>query len=270
MSKLYIVGVGPGKLEYLTLRAYEVLRKVSVVVGYGRYIEQIAPIIRGKTIFTTGMRDEVKRCLIAIRYAAQGYDTALVCGGDPGVYGLAGLCLQICAELSIDIEVEIVPGITAALAGACLVGAPLMRDFVVLNLSDILIPWEEIEHKLRKALEGNFTIVIYNPCSKKKYNIEKVFNIVRQYYHNTYVAIVKNALREGQEIYISKIENVDISKIDMNTIVIICSPHVYFRKGWLIAERGYEPKLRKLLNDRETLEKFINVSPAPHRHSSAY
>ncbi len=269
MSRLYIVGIGPGRLDYLTIRAHKVLQEVSIVVGYGRYIEQIAPLIRGKTIFTTGMRDEVKRCLVAIKFAAQGYDTALVCGGDPGVYGLAGLCLQICAELKIDLEIEIIPGITAALAGACLVGAPLMRDFVVLNLSDILIPWEEIEYKLRKALEGNFTIVIYNPCSRKRHNIERVFNIARQYYNNTYVAIIRNALREGQEILISKLENVDVSKVDMNTIVIICSPHVSLRGRWLIAERGYEPKIRQILHTN-IINKLLNISPAPRRHCSAY
>ncbi len=260
MSKLYIVGIGPGKLDYLTIRAYEVLQKVDVVVGYGRYVEQIAPLIRGKTIFMTGMRDEVRRCLAAIKLTIQGHDTALVCGGDPGVYGLAGLCLQICAELNLNLNVEIIPGITAALAGASLLGAPLMRDFVVLNLSDILIPWEEIEHKLRKALEGNFTIVIYNPCSKKRHNIEKVLNIARQYYNNTYIAIVKNALREGQEITTSKLENIDPSKIDMNTIVIICSPHVHLKGKWLIAERGYKPKLKQILNNINIMNKLLNTS----------
>ena len=259
MPKLYIVGIGPGKIEYLTIRAYRILQDVDVVVGYGRYIDQIGKLIRKKIIYTTGMRDEVKRCLAAILMVLKGKDVALICSGDPGVYGLAGLCLQICAELNINIEIEIIPGVTAALAAAALVGAPLMRDFVILNLSDLLIPWHEIEHKLRKALEGNYTIVLYNPCSKKRSNIRKVLELVRQYYGpETYVAIVKNALREGQQYHVLKLGDVKEDMIDMNTIVIVCSKHVHKRGKWLIAERGYEEKLRNVLKLFSTLFDFCS------------
>ncbi|NPA70708.1 MAG: precorrin-3B C(17)-methyltransferase [Crenarchaeota archaeon] len=250
MTKLYIVGTGPGRPEYLTLRAVEVLRKVEVVVGYGRYIEPVMHLIRGKIIYTTGMRDEVKRCLIALRESKK-RDTALVCGGDPGIYGLAGLCLELNERLKIGADIEIVPGVTAALAAGALVGAPFMRDMVILNLSDLLVPWEEIEHKLIKALEGDFTIAIYNPISRnKRKNITRVLEIVREMRGNdVLIAVVKNAMREGQKIKIGKISEISPEDIDMNSIVIICSSKVRKVGKWLIAERGYSEKISKILTE---------------------
>lgn len=250
MTKLYIVGTGPGRPEYLTLRAVEVLRKVEVVVGYGRYIEPVMHLIRGKIIYTTGMRDEVKRCLIALRESKK-RDTALVCGGDPGIYGLAGLCLELNERLKIGADIEIVPGVTAALAAGALVGAPFMRDMVILNLSDLLVPWEEIEHKLIKALEGDFTIAIYNPISRnKRKNITRVLEIVREMRGNdVLIAVVKNAMREGQKIKIGKISEISPEDIDMNSIVIICSSKVRKVGKWLIAERGYSEKINKILTE---------------------
>ncbi|NPB00017.1 MAG: precorrin-3B C(17)-methyltransferase [Crenarchaeota archaeon] len=248
MTKLYIVGTGPGRPEYLTLRAVEVLRKVEVVVGYGRYIEPVMHLIRGKIIYTTGMRDEVKRCLIALRESKR-RDTALVCGGDPGIYGLAGLCLELNERLKIGAEIEIVPGVTAALAAGALVGAPFMRDMVILNLSDLLVPWEEIEHKLVKALEGDFTIAIYNPISRnKRRNITRVLEIVKEMRgDDVLIAVVKNAMREGQKIKIGKISEISPEDVDMNSIVIICSSKVRKVGKWLIAERGYNEKMSKVL-----------------------
>ncbi len=250
MTKLYIVGTGPGRPEYLTVRAVEVLRKVEVVVGYGRYIEPVMHLIRGKTIYTTGMRDEVKRCLIALRESKR-RDTALVCGGDPGVYGLAGLCLELNEKLNIGADVEIVPGVTAALAAGALVGAPFMRDMVILNLSDLLVPWDEIENKLIKALEGDYTIAIYNPISRnKRRNISRVLDIVKELKGSeTLIAVVRNALREGQSVRIGKISEIRPEDIDMNSIVIICSSKVRKIGKWLIAERGYSEKIKKILDE---------------------
>ncbi|NPA22673.1 MAG: precorrin-3B C(17)-methyltransferase [Crenarchaeota archaeon] len=250
MTRLYIVGTGPGRPEYLTIRAVEVLRKVEVVVGYGRYIEPVMHLIRGKVIYTTGMRDEVKRCLIALRESKR-RETALVCGGDPGVYGLAGLCIELNERLKIGAEIEIVPGVTAALAAGALVGAPFMRDMVILNLSDLLVPWDEIEHKLVKALEGDYTIAIYNPISRnKRRNISRVLDIVRELKgDDTLIAVVRNAMREGQRIRIGKICDIRPEEIDMNSIVIICSSKVRLIGKWLVAERGYNEKINKMLSE---------------------
>ncbi len=248
MAKLYIVGIGPGKCEYMTLKAIQILNKVDIVVGYGRYIEYIAHLVKGKIIYTTGMRDEVKRCLIALRESKK-RDVALICSGDPGIYGLAGLCIELNETLNMGVEIEIVPGVTAALAAGALLGAPFMRDMVILNLSDILIPWEEIEHKLIKALEGDYTIAIYNPISrKKKKNILKIFEIVRKIKgEDTIIAVVKNAMREGQNIKVGTLRDIDVEDIDMNCIVIICSSKVKKVGKWLVAERGYREKIEKLI-----------------------
>jgi len=153
MGKLYVVGIGPGDVKYMTIKAFEILRNVDVVVGYDKYVNFIKDIIEGKEVYTTGMGKEVDRCLIALKEAKNCRNVALICGGDPGVYGLAGLVLELNFRKGFNVEIEIVPGITAALAAAALLGAPLMRDFVVLNLSDLLIPWSEIEYKLIKRRE---------------------------------------------------------------------------------------------------------------------
>ena len=172
-KKIYVVGMGPGSLQDMTIRAREALEDCQVIAGYTVYVDLIRELFPDKEFLTTPMKQETKRCRMALEQADQGKTTAMVCSGDAGVYGMAGLILELLPEFP-QVSVEVVPGVTAALSGGALLGAPLTHDFAVISLSDLLTPVETIEKRLRFAAQGDFSICIYNPSSKKKSRLSEM------------------------------------------------------------------------------------------------
>ncbi len=237
MAKLYVVGIGPGGKEHLTMKALEVLQKCPIIVGYTYYIDLMRELIEGKTIISTGMTGEIERCKRAIEAVKNGDDTCIISTGDPGLYGMAGPIL----ELAEGLEVEIVPGVSSAFAAAAEVGAPLMHDMCTISLSDLLTPWEVIEQRLQHAAQADFVIALYNPKSKgRPKHIENAVNILLQYKAAaTAAALVKNAGRTGTEIKLTTLAAIDYELIDMKTVVIIGNQTTYIKDGKMITPRGY-------------------------------
>lgn len=238
MAKLYVIGIGPGGREHMTLKAVDSIKKSSVIVGYKPYIEYLEELTEGKELFSTGMRGEVERCKKAIDLVKEGKDTAIVSTGDAGLYGMAGPIL----ELSKEIDVEIVPGVTAGFSAAAELGAPIMHDYASLSLSDLLTPWEVILRRAEKAAEGDFVIQIYNPRSKgRKDHLEKVVEIISKHRKKeTPVGIVKNSGRGGNEITITTLDSIDYEKIDMLTVILIGNSNTYIENDKMITPRGYK------------------------------
>ncbi|WP_213975662.1 precorrin-3B C(17)-methyltransferase, partial [Tepidanaerobacter acetatoxydans] len=168
MSWIKAVGIGPGSLEHMTLEAIDALKECDVVVGYNTYLNLIKPIIKEKQIIGSGMRHEVSRCKKAIELANEGKKVCVISSGDPGIYGMAGLLLELSAKEGLDIKIEVVPGISAVNMAAALLGAPLMHDFALISLSDHLTPWEVIEKRLDSAAQADFVIALYNPRSHER------------------------------------------------------------------------------------------------------
>jgi precorrin-3B C17-methyltransferase len=237
MAKLYVVGIGPGGLDNLTYKAAEVIKRCEVVVGYKFYIELVKEIIVGKKIISTGMKGEIERCKLALQEVENGIDTCIISTGDPGLYGMAGLIL----ELAEDIEVEVIPGVSAAFCAASELGAPIMHDFCTISLSDLLTPWEGIEKRLNAAASADFVIAIYNPKSKgRKTQIERAVEIIRKYKSGEVpVGLVKNAGRDGNDRKVVTLATVDFEFIDMMTVVLIGNSKTYIKEGKMITPRGY-------------------------------
>ena len=238
MAKLYVVGIGPGGKEHMTFQAVETIQHCSVVVGYTFYIELIKEFIQGKEIIKTGMKGEIERCKMAIEKVKQGKDTCIISTGDAGLYGMAGPIF----EMADDIEVEVIPGVTAAFCAASEVGAPIMHDFCTISLSDLLTPWEVIEKRLENAGHGDFVISLYNPKSKTRtQHIEKAISIVSKYRSsNTPVALVKNTGRDGNKRIVTTLNAIDYDLIDMMTVVLIGNSKTYIKNGKMITPRGYK------------------------------
>lgn len=237
MAKLYVVGIGPGGKEHMTLKALETIRKCEVVVGYTFYIELIRDLIAGKKTVKTGMKGELERCRIAVEETKKGFDTCIVSTGDPGLYGMAGPIL----EMAEDIEVEVVPGVTSSFCAAAETGAPIMHDFCTISLSDLLTPWEVIEKRLHAAAAADFVVALYNPKSKgRPWNINKAINIILDYAKpETPSVLVKNAGREENERRIVTLATMDYDFIDMMTVVIIGNGKTYIKNDRMITPRGY-------------------------------
>lgn len=244
MNKVIIVGIGPGDAEYMTNQAYAALEQADVLCGYTVYIDLVKHLFSEKETFTTPMKKEKERCQWALETAQAGKTVAMVCSGDAGVYGMAGLVLQL-AEAFPDVEVEIVAGVTAALSGGALLGAPLGHDFCVISLSDLLTPWEVIERRLRCAAEGDFAVCLYNPVSKKRKDyLQKACDILLAAGKSpeTSCGWVRNIGREGQEKQILTLQELRTASLDMFTTVFIGSQSTQIRKDWMITPRGYEKK----------------------------
>ncbi len=240
-GKLYVVGIGPGCRELLTLKAKKVLENSDYVIGHGRYLNFIRDIAKGE-IIESGMGREVERVKIAIELAQKGNLVCLVSGGDPSIYGLAPLVAEMVYKSGIDIDLEIVPGVSALNAASPLFGSALAGDHAVISLSDLLTPWETIEKRLRKALEGDFVIAIYNPSSRKrKPNLERVVEIIREYRGDCYVGVARNVCREGEEIRVIRIDDV-LRHADMHTLLIIPANETVVDGDVMITPRGYSKK----------------------------
>lgn len=239
MGKLYVIGIGPGGLDHLSKRALDCINESDIVVGYNKYIEFLQPILGGKRIHQTGMTKEIDRCKEALRLS-QDHIVSLISTGDAGIYGMAGLAL----ELRTDEEVEVIPGITAACSAASVLGAPLMHDHCNISLSDLMTPYDLIQTRIKHAAQADFVISLYNPRSKgRPHYLMEAINIIRQYRDkDTPIGIVRNALRDEQESTITTLENFDDSQVDMMSIVIIGNSTTYIKDGKMITKRGYENK----------------------------
>ncbi|KJU82901.1 cobalt-precorrin-3B C(17)-methyltransferase [Candidatus Magnetobacterium bavaricum] len=242
-GKLYVVGIGPGAIEHMSQRALEVIRQCECVVGYTTYVGLIDGLVGGKEVYSTAMTQEVDRCNKAIALAAEGRSVAVVSSGDPGIYAMAGLILELLNGRR-DIDVEIVPGIPALCASAARLGAPLMHDFACVSLSDRLTSWELIEKRLHAAADADFVIVLYNPKSKgRSTHINTARDIILRYRaEGTPVGIVKGAMRENEVVVITDLSRMLNHDIDMHTTVIVGNSQTLHINDFLVTPRGYKEK----------------------------
>jgi precorrin-3B C17-methyltransferase len=236
-----VVGIGPGNPLDRTRRAELAISQSSVVVGYTPYIESIADLTAGKELISSGMRAEIERCTKAVQIASSGKVVSLISSGDPGVYGMAGLALEIAIKESANCTVEIIPGVTAATASAASLGAPLMTDFSVISLSDLLVQWEQIEKRLTAAAESGITTVIYNPKSMSRTEpFYKMISIFKKYRSgSTPVGIVTNASSENEQTIIITLDELTDADVTMKSVITICNNDTQVVKNRLIAHRGY-------------------------------
>lgn len=240
ISRLYVVGIGPGKEKGMTLEAQEVLERCETIAGYTVYTELVKERFPDKKYIETAMRKEVERCKQALLAAAEGSETAMICSGDAGVYGMAGLVLELAEEFP-QVEVVVVPGVSAVLSGGAVLGAPVGHDFAVISLSDLLTPWEVIERRLRCAAMGDMIICLYNPSSHKRRDyLEKACRIVLQEQSpKTVCGYVKQIGREGQEYGLMTLEELERFEADMFTTVFIGSSRTKNIGGRMVTPRGY-------------------------------
>lgn len=249
------MSLGPGFPSDITPRAFQALEEARVVVGYKFYIDLLKPILKDQEVVATGMRGEVERGNLAIARAMAGQQVAIVSGGDAGIYGMAGLVLEICQARNLrpgppgagpeaDFELEIIPGVPALAAGAALLGAPLMHDFAAISLSDLLTPWKTIQRRLESAAQGDFVIVLYNPRSQKRHwQLSRGRELLlKSRSPQTPVGIVRRARRQGQEMVITTLGNLLDHPIDMQTIIIVGNSTTYVFGPYMITPRGYEAK----------------------------
>lgn len=239
--KLYIIGTGPGSSKNMTGAAMDAIRESEVIVGYDKYIELIKEQINDKEIYTSPMKSEKERCMKAVEYALSGRTTAVISSGDAGIYGMAGLVYEI-AEKYRELEIKVIPGITASVSAAAVLGAPLMHDFAVISLSDLLTPWEKIEKRIKCAAEADFVICLYNPGSKKRADyLKKACEYILEYKDkNTKCGWVRNIDRDGQESGICSLNELLDFKADMFTTVIIGNSATKVVDGKLVTPRGYD------------------------------
>ena len=238
---IYVIGIGPGGKEYMTLEAIEAIKNSDVIVGYKTYINLIEDMISDKEVVQNGMRKEIDRCKMAVEIAKEGKNVAVVSSGDSGIYGMAGLILELVVKEDEDIKVKVVPGVTASIAAASVLGAPIMHDFCHISLSDLLTPWEVIEKRLRLAAEADFVVCLYNPRSKgRSEHLANAFEIMGEFKDgSTPVGIVKDAGREGEEKHICTFDTMNFEIVDMTTMVIVGNKSTFIDKDMMITPRGY-------------------------------
>ena len=240
MAKVYVVGIGPGSYENMTQRAQQALAECDVIVGYTVYIDLVKEHFPGKQMLTTPMRKEVERCRLAFEEAQKGQTVAMICSGDAGIYGMTGVMQELLAEYP-GVELENVPGISAVISGAAILGAPLMHDFAVISLSDLLTPWEKIEKRLECAAEADFVICLYNPSShKRKDYLQRACDIVlRHAAPETVCGIAKNIGREGEDIEVLTLSALRDTPVDMFSTVFIGNSQTKNVGGRMVTPRGY-------------------------------
>ncbi|MEW6115916.1 MAG: precorrin-3B C(17)-methyltransferase [Nitrospirota bacterium] len=248
-EKIYIVGTGPGSIEHITPYAQDAIRKSDVIVGYGTYLDLIQELIKDKEVVSTGMTQEVDRCKAAVELAESGKTVAVISGGDPGIYAMAGLVFELLksrpqSAITCQLSVEVIPGISALNACASRLGAPLMHDFASISLSDRLTPWDVIERRLEAAAMADFVIALYNPKSRGRVeHINRAHEIIMKYRKpETPVGIVKGAMRENEAVVITDLEHMLDHDIDMQTTVIIGNSKTSTWNNLMITPRGYEQK----------------------------
>ena len=241
MSKLYVVGIGPGKFEGMTREAVRALGESDVIVGYTVYVDLVKEHFPGKTFLTTPMRREVERVELALQEAAKGQTVAMVCSGDAGVYGMSGLCEELAVQYP-GVEVVTVPGVSAVLSGAAILGAPLMHDFAVISLSDLMTPWVAIEKRLRAAAAADLVICLYNPSShKRKDYLQRACDIILEAASpETICGIARNIGREGEMTQVMTLRELRDTPVDMFSTVFIGNSQTKSIGGKMVTPRGYD------------------------------
>lgn len=238
--KMFIVGLGPGGLSEITPRAQQAIADSDVIAGYHVYIDLIKDIVSGKELISTGMMGEVERCRAAVEAAVSGKTVTVVSSGDAGVYGMAGLCCQL-AEPYPQLEIQVIPGVTAACSASAILGAPLTHDFATISLSDLLTQWDVIEKRLRLAAEADFVIAIYNPASRKRKDhlARACAEILKHRTPETPCGLARNIGREGESGEILTLEKLKDTEVDMFTTVVIGNSNTKVINGRLVTPRGY-------------------------------
>lgn len=240
---IQVIGIGPGNAEFMTPQAKEAILAADRVVGYLTYLDLIKDLIEGKETVGTAMMQEVDRCQQAVDLAVAGHRVVVVSSGDSGIYGMAGLVLELANKVDAAKrpDVQIIPGLSAVNVAASVLGAPLMHDFAVISLSDLMTPWDLIKKRASLAAEGDMVIALYNPRSKKRVtHLDEVRELVLQHRDpKTPVGIVQKAGRAGQHMVISDLENFTKEEVDMQTLVIIGNSQTYVENGRMITPRGY-------------------------------
>lgn len=240
-KKLYVVGIGPGAYEQMTIKAVRALEESQLIVGYTVYIELIQEYFKEKEMLATPMMQEAKRCLMALSKADEGMTVSMVCSGDSGVYGMAGLILEL-SEKYPEVEIEMIPGVTAACGGAALLGAPICHDFAVISLSDLLTPMELIERRLECAARSDMVICLYNPSSKKRSDyLRRACDLILVHQSpETVCGIARNIGRRDESVQVMKLKELRECQVDMFTTVFIGNSSTKERNGTMITPRGYE------------------------------
>ncbi|AIS59588.1 cobalt-precorrin-3B C(17)-methyltransferase [Listeria ivanovii subsp. londoniensis] len=238
---IYVIGIGPGDKSLMTGEALQAIEEAEVIVGYVTYIKLIKELIKDKEIVKTGMRREIDRCQEAVDIALTGKNVAVVSSGDAGIYGMAGLVLELAEKSNPELEVKVVPGITASIGAAAVLGAPIMHDFCHISLSDLMTPWEVIEKRLLHAAMADFVVCFYNPRSKGRANhlanaFQKMMEVKSA---DTVVGIVKDVGRKEEQKIITTMREIDYELVDMTTMVIVGNKETYVKNGKMVTPRGY-------------------------------
>ena len=239
-TKIYVVGMGPGREDMMTGDAIQVLEQADVIIGYTVYLKLLGERFGQKEFLSTPMKQERERCVMCFEEAKKGKQVALICSGDAGVYGMASLMYEVGKQYP-NIELVIIPGITAACSGAAVLGAPLNHDFCVISLSDLLTPWEKIEKRLEAAAIGDFAMAIYNPSSHKRYDyLEKACDILLRHIEGERACgYVENIGRDGTKAVTCTLQELRNAKVNMFTTVFIGNSSSEILDGKLITKRGY-------------------------------
>ena len=240
--KLYVIGIGPGGKERMTAEAIAAIKDSDFVVGYKPYLEYVSDYLDNKETYSTGMTGEIDRCNHAIDLCLTGKNVAIISTGDAGLYGMAGPIFELVEERKADIDVRVIPGVSAQFSAAADLGAPLMHDVATISLSDLLTPYDVIMKRVALAAEGDFVIALYNPRSKtRKDHLKNAFDLIKKFQKgSTPVGIVKDSGRPGTEIVLTTLDEIDYELVDMKTIVIVGNSETFIANGKMITPRGYK------------------------------
>lgn len=239
-SMLYIIGIGPGGKDRMTLEAIDRIKKSDVIVAYKPYIDYVEEFLDGQETFSTGMTGEIERCKKAIEFSKSGKNVSIISTGDAGLYGMAGPVIELLEGSKVDFEV--IPGVSAIFSAASDLGAPLMMDTAIISLSDLLVSYERIKKRIRLAAEGDFVIGLYNPRSKGRPDyLKEAVQIIMEYRSgDTPVGIVRNSGRNDYSKNITTLSKIDFESVDMKTIVIIGNSTSYILGDSIVTKRGYD------------------------------
>jgi precorrin-3B C17-methyltransferase len=243
-GRVSIVGTGPGGIDHLTGAARNAIDRATTIIGYRTYLDLIPELLLDKEVVSSAMMQEVDRCRQALALAAEGHEVALVCGGDPGIYAMAGLVLELAADQGSTAAIEVIPGLAALNSCAARLGAPLMHDFAAISLSDLLTPWPLIEKRISAAAGADFVICLYNPKSKKRTShIERARELILEHRAaTTPVGIVTAATRENESITITTLERLPEAEVTMQSTVIVGNSKTFQWREFMITPRGYADK----------------------------